>query len=191
MLIQMAAGFLFLAASAADASTLQDMGNTTYDSSTSLSWLDLTYTNGQSVNDALSANSGYRVATQAEVMQLYSDADLPTVTGGSPSILGTAADLVALLGFTSSGIGQYGTQGYSLGTDGLYNDPFVGVYFGDGFGYVYAGNYPPGWMSGSALGSVGVYLVREIAPVPLPAGAMMLLSALGLLAAARKAKRTA
>lgn len=89
--------------------TLIDRGLTTFDSSTGLSWLDLTETYGLSHDEVTvlrqSGNrlAGYRHATEPEVEQLFANAGIIGIANGSNGFnYEPVRNLVALLG-TASG----------------------------------------------------------------------------------------
>lgn len=185
---------LSLGAQTAVAATLIDNGIETIDSGTNLAWLDLTETNGLSVDQSLSTFSSYRVATQAEVLGLFATAGLPTSTTiGNTSLNSAASLLISLLGATVDNGSTLGFQGFSLGTGGLqYNDPYVALRdVGTAFESttVYAGFFPEGWLgSGSIYAGVGTYLVREVPPIPLPGAVGLLMLGLGSFAFVRRRK---
>ena len=191
------AGLVFclsLGTQTAVAATLIDGGIETIDTGTNLAWLDLTETNGLSVDQSLSAFSSYRVATQAEVMGLFATAGLPTFTTvGDTSLNSAASLLISLLGATIDDGSSLGFQGFSVGTGGgfgTYNDPFVALRdVGTAFESttVYTGALAAGWLSSSqAFAGVGTYLVREVAPIPLPGAVGLLMLGLGTLVVVRR-----
>jgi hypothetical protein len=182
---------LCLGTQSAIAATLIDDGIETIDTGTNLAWLDLTETNGMSVDQSLSAFSSYRVATQAEVMGLFATAGLPTFNTTNATLNSAASILISLLGATFNNGSTIGFQGWSLGTDGLlYNDPFVllrDVGTTLETTTVYTGSFSPGWReSDFAVLGVGTYLVREVAPIPLPGAVGLLMLGLGTLVVVRR-----
>lgn len=183
---------LSLGTQTAFAATLIDDGIETIDTGTNLAWLDLTETNGLSVDQSLSAFSSYRVATQAEVLGLFATAGLPTFTTfGNTSLNSAASLLISLLGATIDNGSTLGFQGWSLGTGGLnYNDPYVALRnVGTALESttVYTGLDSNGWRSSSfSVAGVGTYLVREVAPIPLPGAVGLLMLGLGALFIVRR-----
>ena len=147
--------------------TLHPSGAELIDTGTNLAWLNLTATEGQSVNDATAANGAYRVATLNEVMTLFGNAGLPTAAQVNFTPRSDAVSLAALLGETLSSALLSGSRGLALGTGGLlFTDP--SVTYTAIFGNTYRGANDAGWES-AANGAAdrGVFLVRDITPVPL------------------------
>jgi hypothetical protein len=88
---------------------LQHVGNTTYDPSTGLEWLDLSLTAGQSYASILNGWNGYtttmgfRFATRSEVVQLFEDAGAAYIgfpPSPSTADLQSASLALSLLGAT-------------------------------------------------------------------------------------------
>ena len=75
-------------------------GLLTYDSVTGLKWLDLSYTFGQTLNGVLGQTAsgnplnGFRMATSAEVLNLYTDAGIHFGDSGYDAAQASAADLL-------------------------------------------------------------------------------------------------
>ena len=164
----------------ASATTLLAQGMTLRDTSTKLVWLDLTQTKGLPPGAALGANPSFRFATLGEVFDLFETAgfdgnlDTPNAANFAAAdtlITGLAAtDSDSLLGYPRS----FG-QGWAVNGTG-FNNPFYEVSFPSGLsprGRFVGGNT----FSSSAVSAsnVGTFLVK---PVPLPAGLLLLLSAL-------------
>ncbi|HPO17608.1 MAG TPA: PEP-CTERM sorting domain-containing protein [Rubrivivax sp.] len=167
--------FLLLCASVslvhAVAVPLEDRGNTTYDPNSGLEWLDLTLTDGQSPNAVLGGFGGnvtvdgFRIATRAEVFQLFLDGGITAIDATPRATDYTAAQiLVGLLGATFAG-SQPASQGWSISSSAFYAEPFVQFDPGTLTGRAYPG--AGGFNEFSAFNDVGVFLVRE-ASVPEP-----------------------
>ena len=103
----------------------------TVDTISSLQWLDLTVTLGQSIEQTqgllASDYSGWRIANELEVMALYGHFGLPIVglaSSTSPATIANISAMSDLFGDTLNGIehnpGWFGSYGYSL----LSGDPF-------------------------------------------------------------------
>lgn len=97
-------------ATAATTVTVHDWGSTTYDSSTSLEWLDLSFTAGKSYLEVaggwgeFTTTGGYRFATRSEVIELFLHAGGASIDPPQgdpvPENLAAAELLLALLGDT-------------------------------------------------------------------------------------------
>jgi len=96
-----------------------DDGLLTRDTDTGLDWLDLTETAGHSINDMFRSevggllDDGFRIATMAEVLDLYDHAGFIITSGSQPFPYGIGAInlpggelLIDLLGCTGCGFGQ-------------------------------------------------------------------------------------
>ena len=173
----------------ANATTLLNWGSETFDTATNLAWLDLTETEGTSANEALLSFSRYRLATTSEVHGLFSNAGLVVGSSLAPNFEAEATALIDLVGETFSSTAR-GFQGFSQSSvSGVLQDPFVSQVIADGRVTVWAGSF--GGSLDSKIGDVGIYLVREVAPVPLPATAPLLLFGLGGLGWIARRKREA
>jgi hypothetical protein len=190
------AAALVLAAISFNASAaLVDYDSFTYDSGQNLDWLDLSTTTGMSTATALTANSGWRLAENLEVVNLFAvafDGYFETNLGygysnsndgyGDQSI--DVEAFQGLFGYTTTNIsygffydenGKYtlaGTAGSHLGNTTIYSPDYFGSYAGDD---VYGNSV------------VGVYLVRT-SQVPVPAAVWLFGSALGGLGWMRRRK---
>ncbi|WP_417724681.1 VPLPA-CTERM sorting domain-containing protein [Salipiger sp.] len=189
--LRLVATVLALTAGGASASTLIDRGLETWDPLSGLAWLDLTETEGDSAIEAVTDHAAYRVATQDEVMSLFANADLPVFSVRSATLNAAAEALISLLGRTVDGVSSYAVQGQVLGHGGTYyNDPFVAMRDADTAtpeAQIYTGLNASGWLAPtSGISGVGVFLVREIPDVPLPASGLVLLLGLGGLAGLRR-----
>jgi len=180
----------------AQASTLQDFGDHTFDSATDLFWLDLTFSTDLSyiyVSSQLGDGGqfdGYRYATFAEVSQMWDNADV-LETGGE-SLPGPTpqsyVDYVNWFGITKASF-QVGAPGLSAGIVLSPTETYGVTYFGVNINQpdsaldwqTYWAAIIPGWTgTNNAFDYVGSYLVtNEIPPVPLPAALPLLMSALG------------
>jgi hypothetical protein len=192
-----------LALGQADAATLVSAdlnsagdGLITIDKSTSLEWLDLTATVGQSRAQVLASSyvmQGFRYATQSEVTQLWEDA-------GSSGAVESAALLIDLMGCTSSVIpsasgcivpeGGTATQDWNIGFfgSGPTDAGLVDILTGS------PPLFPPGGTTDFDINfgahpeidilnrhDVGSYLVRDaISAVPEPDVWVMLIFGFGL-----------
>ncbi|MCW9057201.1 MAG: VPLPA-CTERM sorting domain-containing protein [Gammaproteobacteria bacterium] len=184
--------------------------NVTYttDTATGLDWLDLNLTNTTSYNNALASlpDQGWRYATSADVMGLFSvafDGYYDTNTYGySSSTEGAYADQAvdsaafqALFGLTevgsfssTSGLVNYtGSYGFFMDEGNVLR--LMGTYQ-DNTGYidVYR-NYQAGYRAEHAYGWIGTYMVRDTTVVPVPAAVWLFGSGLiGLAGFARRKK---
>lgn len=169
--------------------------NYSFDPGTNLYWLDPTATLGQSANEALATNAGWRHATTSELASLINGQppltyeavhDFADKMGGWTGTLNTMPGGNWLYGIFDTGkgfavggvqaIGQYGTDGGYKFHDGNWNPiaADVGVTFNDAWRF----------------GGEGNWLVSNVAPVPEPAEwAMMGIGIAGLGWAARRQKR--
>lgn len=159
-------------------------GNTslTLDTSTSLVWLDMAYTAGQSFNGVqarLSSDlSGFRVANYYEISGLLSNAGINTI-GYAPKDVGEGANMATLLNLLGkteafSLVGMFdGLSVYpngrplwrfSLLSDGVSTASYIEGPFQDHYFASY----------------VGTFLVRPISAIPEPETYGMFLAGLGL-----------
>ncbi len=210
------AAFL-IASSGADATITQQSDGVydwQYDNVSQLQWLDLTYTDGLSVSDAMNVYGadGWIVATEAQFHSLYHnnyddptntdvygytegfDANPPegdgvhTVTGQNLFDTSYLTSFALDFGVTDSG----SQQGFTYSnTYGFYLDGSA-IRMGGVYQYVqeqgadtgnkivsyydYFPDYSDLFYDPEAF---GVYMVRDVAPVPVPAAAWLLLSAVG------------
>jgi hypothetical protein len=210
---------LLLSASQTNAATLisADLnsagdGLVTIDKSTSLEWLDLTATVGETRSQVLASayiTQGFRYATQDEVNQLWLDAGATGAFVGNnllQSNVAPAAQLLDLMGCTSSyntnvigcivPEGGINTQEWNIGfygsgpTDAGLVDILAGV----------PQLFPPGGAGSFDLGfgadpsilsrpDVGSYLVREVVSgVPEPSVWAMMILGFGFVGAALRAR---
>ena len=163
--------------SGAQASTLTDLGDETRDTATNLAWLDLSKTNGLSVNQALLNFSSYRLASNSEVYGLFTNAGLVVPSSLASGYETQSQNLIELLGptFGTSTTPSMGFQGWSrsdFGTNQI-NDPFVARVNASGRVTVYSGLGSVGDFDRS-VNNVGVFLVREVPTVPVPASGLLL-----------------
>lgn len=164
------------------------------DTDTGLEWLDVTVNAGLSYNQMNAgglngyAAQGFRYATILEVGELFENAGAVLPAIGSTRLQSTTAPADLLIGFLGSN---------TTAT----NDSYIQAVSGTAFNAT-AQRAP--WIRGAGLGTprlsygaftppntfgsstVGHWLVREVAPVPLPAALPLLAGALGLLAWMRR-----
>ena len=194
------AAAIFISAHEGEASTLVDWGVETFDTSTNLAWLDLTVTEGLSPLAAIGAHPTYRHATQSEVVSLFLTAGATAVDSiPRESDFPASELLIDLLGTTFTGNPPSGTsvggQGLALGTGGiLFSDPVYQSIIpssGPSEGSFYPGAVTSGFISSTtAFGNVGVFLVRDATPVPVPAGLPLAISGLGAMLWLRRRRRS-
>ncbi len=198
------AALLCLGALQSANAALIDSGSFLTDTTSTLDWLDVTTTQGQSYNDVLSqlgaggAYDGWRYATTAEVQTLVENTTgLPVLNPGQTAFTGNPlANLVTMLGDTEQGgswkavLGMTSDSG-SSGT--VYSNrllTYVPSSTFDDYSYLEYGSQT---MS-STYSHIGSFLVRNTA-VGVPEPASMALFGLGLagigFAARRKGKLTA
>jgi hypothetical protein len=171
------------------------------DSATGLEWLSLTKTVGDSVSSVASQTgvtgtyAGWQIARDSQVVTLLNDAGpSTTLTLGGTVTSNVAADVTQgvstaqLLGLTSTAANFYDAAGLANGSGGpfasgieagtspTYSTPFVTA-ISDGISFAPSQTNP----------GVGVWLERAI-PVPLPASVWLMLSALGGLGFAARAR---
>lgn len=98
---------------------LIDQGDITLDDGSGLEWLDITLTQGQSVNSLLNGfggyiDSGFRYATSIEVTELFTNAGIPRIDGTAPPAnWQPVIQLQNLLGYTRPVPGGISyTEGY-------------------------------------------------------------------------------
>jgi hypothetical protein len=203
------AGFAGTSSAWATPVTLVDHGSYTTDTATNLNWLDLSATHGLSYNQVM-ANSGvnyiaegWRYATSSELGTLFTDAggsgtypELATsyTTFDANSTLVTVQTLSNLLGwsfdpsYTSyvaflADAAPGGQQALGLFSESYYPFPSPGIYQGQ---LRTAG----GSASPDQTTYYSSFLVRSnVATTPLPASAVMFVTALGLLGAFGLRKR--
>ncbi len=111
---------------------LIDLGATTLDTESGLEWLDLTETLDITPLDVLMGVGGYlfegwSVATGPQVDALFSEAGVPTPSGGPQFYADTTVTdmLLELLGVTRSvqNVGEVG-QGWAINAPNVYSAPF-------------------------------------------------------------------
>lgn len=165
----------------------------TFDTNTGLSWLDLTFTAGWSVENIINSNligSGFRYANTSEIDQLVAD-----MGGGGHGSLPSGFLLeMGKLGITqqmSSPIqvfqrvqGMYWNnriiQMASIEASIRYDGTNTQDYYGDTLN----------WSYNSSMPTMGNFLVREVAPVPEPSTMLLLSGGIAGLAFWRKRKKT-
>jgi hypothetical protein len=179
-------------------------GLLTYDASTGLEWLDLTYTKGQSIAsgealpffDTTAASGRFRWATTAEIVDLLNEipASATLVAGDwlndtTPSTIASARAFIQLLGDTYGQPEDSVALGVSRGSPDPFNPGFsMSFVEGTDFGGIdpdFAQIATPGsgaccMGTGDSDPLVGLWLVRPAASVPEPVASTLLL-ALGLL----------
>jgi len=175
-------------------------GLLTYDSVSGLKWLDLSYTFGQSLNGVLGQTAlgnplnGFRVATSAEVLSLYTDAGINFGYSGYDVAQASAANLLqSLMGGVGIGGSREGgtwieSAGFAMNS-GNVNTFIIEHTTG---GNVYA-PYSHTWSAGMiGEGHVqnGTYLVMaNVVSVPEPSSVSLLISGYIAVLIARKPKR--
>ena len=165
------AGLFGLMSQAANAALI-DQGDTTFDDVNNLEWLDLSFTDSMSINAAASAYTadGWRVANQTEVLSMI-DSLFPGYSGLS----GTAdLDFATFDPVATEFAALMGITGGSTSVDYIY-----GMYL-DGANVEYSGIQHTASLvrlhrditttllttTDSSLGTMGVYMVRDVASVP-------------------------
>jgi hypothetical protein len=164
-----AVGLVLTLASPASA-LLIDNGISMIDQGTNLEWLDLTQTLGDSVATALANNPAYSIATDVEVLQLFTNAGfaLPLVNGYSPADLPATLDLLNFLGCTNGCTGNFPEgRGFAEVSPGSYVRPLYNRSTTGGNAVVVTGFNNVG----AGIAGNGVYLVRLI---PEPGTALLL-----------------
>jgi len=167
---------------------LVDNGNSLIDNATNLEWLDLTETQGLTVNQALSSSfvtvDGYAYATTAQVTTLFANAGFVTgVSDTDPLNDPAAATLLAGLGctqFCSPGTNATGRGWADFGGGFNYRPFYANTGLGAQYAIISLGNASEDFADTTA----GVYLVRTV--VPVPAAVWLFGSALGLLGWVRR-----
>lgn len=148
----------------------------TMDTNTGLEWLDLTQTVGLSYSSVAGGiggwvGLGFSFADVAQVQTLFTDAGIVNFTGTVvPENYQGASLLVSLLGQTASG-----PSGEPLGSGFADLVPFSSTLVGAGGFGVFAGNTGSAtimnygmWTKTQSSPTMGVYMVRAVAPVPEP-----------------------
>ena len=171
----------------------------TYDSDTSLTWLDVTSTYRVSPNDVLAGfggyttNLGFRYARESEFLQLLTDANITlggSTTGDITNINNTRS-LITLFGITYS-------DGHTFLSNGILAESTPGNYMAGALAVNDIGEYDAWTGSLSSLAGYfnstgyGSFLVKDpssSAPVPEPATMLLFSTGLAVLVGAR-IKRT-
>ena len=151
----------------------------TIDTASGLAWLDLPFSSGLSYEQALLATApggefaGFRPATAAEVLSLYSDAGIAG-TGWVPETSPSLQPILSLIHLVGSTSWQDGNP-ETLGISGTLGE---GVRVVPGLDFAYRDEVPGYWVTGipgqtlgygdsTAFPTVGVWLVSSI-PEPQP-----------------------
>ena len=183
----------------AEAATLVDQGDTTFDTGTGLTWLDVNLTAALSyvtVDSTLlgagQTYAGYRHATASEVSALLAGQGISQgITFGPNAETAAFLNLITLLGPTDSSPNIDSLFGFLADSPSAGNRNISFLYFdpnGDQLVTVLAGTIPETQSSPST----GHFLVRD-AETPLPAALPLFAGGLGvitLLARRRKAVKT-
>lgn len=175
-------------------------GLITYDASTNLEWLDLTFTVGNSVHsgettlaffDNSAANGKFRWARDSEIVQLMSNMPFASalttstqITSLNASDFADAEAFIGLLGYTYNAAinGFDATQGVSRESDiggGHFGLGTVTARPSDNFALARAPILSCCVLDTEAGANVGLWLVRPASPVPVPAALWLLAPALG------------
>lgn len=155
----------------------------TLDTDTGLEWLDVTQTLGLSINDIINGagswfNQGFRYASDNELVALWSHVGLTSdLFSLDPSYLPAAYEFQSLLGFVQTDPQTRSSTGMTptlSGTTKLSRIAYVNIFNNNDvnscydcffqYSYDYRENFYGSW------------LVKESAPVPIPATAWLLLS---------------
>lgn len=132
-------GMMMMLTNSSVHAALIDHGDYTTDTVTGLEWYDVSLTAGQSYlqTEAQLSNTlaGWRIANYAEVSQLFTDSQLPPVTGfaqGDTSLMNAVTQFTNLLGVTLTPAVD---SKLTLGVSGFFGSPEVfGGYYEDVIG---------------------------------------------------------
>ena len=175
---------------------LVDNGSYTTDTANGLDWLDLDQTDGLAWDAALTANQGWRLATNTEVEGLFAEAfdgyyDTNLTEHYSRNLDGSYADQetdaarwASLFGATTDNSNPneaYLSQGMYLDEDGEYRiiGTLIWGYLPEGLAEVYGLEYSTeyGYWGDNGYSEAGVLMVRS-SVVPVPAAVWLFGSAL-------------
>ena len=169
-------------------------GLITRDTATGLDWLDLTPTNGISINAALAlsvvADHGFQVATIAQVGVLFANAGIASSAANAADFV-PAQTLMGLVGCTRNCSGSYfpESKGHAIWTGTTIRNALIALNTNSSLGSANtAGNFPAdpyNTAESSASASAGTWLVRA-SPVPEPTSALLIASGLMLAGAASR-----
>lgn len=177
-----------MAAAAPAHALLVNNGNTLTDTDTGLTWLNLLATEGQSIGDVLSqmdpgeAYHGYRLASGAEVVTLWSHANFSTGSFTDPMNYLRIQALQTSIGITL--VQQNGTVRstwglYDQGTPGLYASARIETNVSAG---LKSSALTLSSVTDGLLGSTGTGVWLVSAPVPEPSTWALWAAGLGLIA---------
>jgi hypothetical protein len=175
----------------------EDGGTAVLDTTTGLTWLTLSDTTGLTASQINSGvggwNTSYQYASLAQIQTLFADAGLTDSLNYStgPTEIANAASFNAIFNRSNTTCaagpgGQFacGFTQFANGSDDLIN---VGTNGSSGYSYIFENYATNSNFPNTAYGSL---MVSRTAPVPLPASAWLLLSAVIGVGASLHRRRT-
>ena len=151
---------------------LVDNGSYTTDTVSGLDWLDLTATENLSVSDALAANSGWRLATNSEVEDLfYQSFDgfyATNINGRSDSDQNPYADQLEDVLNWESLFGSIDGRSFGMYMDENAEWEFIGIFRNANYSYTRIYGLDTDFTFSPSVGAQwrSTLLVREVVPIP-------------------------